>query len=198
MLSISLVGNSWAHRLRVGPKMVALAVVSVALFWVDAWIVLALVLCGVFALYTSVDRALRKGAWLMKPILWIVGIIWVFHAFRGEYLAGSVVCLRLLVLVGLANFVTLTSRLSDMIDLFLWLVSPLALLGVRTGAIGLAFGMVIRFTPVLIERAGQLTQSWRARGGKRASWRIILPLFITVVDDADRVAEALRARGGIQ
>ena len=198
MLSISLAGNSWAHRLRVGPKMAALAVVSVALFWVDAWVVLALALLGVVALYASVDGALRKGAWLMKPILWIVGIIWIFHAFRGEYVAGSVVCLRLLVLVGLANFVTLTSRLSDMIDLFLWLLSPLALLGVRTGAIGLAFGMVMRFTPVLIERAGQLTQSWRARGGKRASWRIILPLFITVVDDADRVAEALRARGGIQ
>ncbi len=198
MLSISLAGNSWAHRLRVGPKMAVLAVVSVALFWVDAWVVLALALLGVVALYASVDGALRKGAWLMKPILWIVGIIWIFHAFRGEYVAGSVVCLRLLVLVGLANFVTLTSRLSDMIDLFLWLLSPLALLGVRTGAIGLAFGMVMRFTPVLIERAGQLTQSWRARGGKRASWRIILPLFITVVDDADRVAEALRARGGIQ
>ena len=68
MLSISLVGNSWAHRLRVGPKMVALAVVSVALFWVDAWIVLALVLCGVFALSPSVDRALRKGAGLVLSL----------------------------------------------------------------------------------------------------------------------------------
>jgi biotin transport system permease protein len=198
MLSIRLAGNSWAHKLRVGPKMAALAVVSVALFWVDAWIVLALALFCVVALYASVDGALRKGAWLMKPILWIVGIIWIFHAFRGEYLAGSVVCLRLLVLVGLANFVTLTSRLTDMIDLFLWMLSPLERVGVRIGAIGLALGMVMRFTPVLIERTGQLTQSWRARGGKRASWRIILPLFITVVDDADRVAEALRARGGIQ
>jgi biotin transport system permease protein len=198
MLSISLAGHSWAHRTRVGAKMAALAVVSVALFWVNSWVILCIALCGVFALYASVDGALRKGIWLMKPILWIVGIIWVFHAFRGEYLAGAIVCLRLLVLVGLANFVTLTSKLTDMIDLFLWLLSPLQRIGVKTGAIGLALGMVMRFTPVLIERAGQLMQSWRARGGIGASWRIILPLFITVVDDADRVAEALRARGGIQ
>ena len=198
MLSLSLAGNSWAHKLRVGPKMAALAVVSVALFWVHSWAILCTALLLVLVLYTSVVRALRKGLWLMKPIFWIVGIIWIFHAFRGEYLAGGIVCLRLLVLVGLANFVTLTSRLSDMIDLFLWLLSPLERLGVRTGAIGLALGMVMRFTPVLIERTQQLTQSWRARGGKGTSWRLILPLFITVVDDADRVAEALRARGGIK
>jgi biotin transport system permease protein len=198
MLSISLAGNSWAHKLRVGVKMSAVAIASLALFWVDAWLILCLALAGVLALYVSVDGALRKGIWLMKPILWIVAIIWIFHAFRGDYQAGSIVCLRLLVLVGMANFMTLTSRLTDMIDLFLWLVSPLEYVGIRTSAIGLALGMVMRFTPVLIERVGQLMQSWRARGGKGASWRLILPLFITVVDDADRVAEALRARGGIK
>jgi len=198
MLSISLPGQSWAHGMRVGIKMGFLALTSIVLFWVNAWLALLVTLLGVVALYTSVEGAVRKGLWLMKPMLWIVGIIWVFHAFRGEYLAGSVVCLRLLVLVGLANFVTLTSRLTDMIDLFLWLLSPLEKAGLRTGAIGLALGLVMRFTPVLIERVGQLTQSWRARGGKGASWRLILPLFITVIDDADRVAEALRARGGIQ
>jgi biotin transport system permease protein len=198
MLSISLAGHSWAHKMKVGHKMAMLAVVSIVLFWVNSWVILCVALFGVLALYASVDGAVRKGAWLMKPILWIVGIIWIFHAFRGEYLAGSVVCLRLLVLVGLANFVTLTSKLTDMIDLFLCLLSPFKRLGVRTGAIGLALGLVMRFTPVLIERTGQLTQSWRARGGVGASWRLILPLFITVVDDADRVAEALRARGGIK
>jgi biotin transport system permease protein len=57
--------------------------------------------------------------------------------------------------------------------------------------------MVIRFTPVLIARSKQLLESWRARGLKHINWRIILPIFITVIDDADRVAEAIRARGGI-
>jgi biotin transport system permease protein len=74
---------------------------------------------------------------------------------------------------------------------------PLKLIGVKTSSIGLALGMVIRFTPVLIERAKQLLESWRARGLKHINWRIILPIFITVIDDADRVAEAIRARGGI-
>jgi biotin transport system permease protein len=103
----------------------------------------------------------------------------------------------LLVLFALANFVTVTSKLSDMIEFFLWILHPLKLIGVKTSSIGLALGMVIRFTPVLIERAKQLLESWRARALKRTNWRIILPIFITVIDDADRVAEAIRARGGI-
>jgi biotin transport system permease protein len=198
MFAISVAGTSWAHRMRVGPKMLALAFASIALFWVQNAVLLALALAGVIGLYATLGpNALRQGAGMLRPILWVVGIILAFHIFRAEYYAGLVICLRLLVLVALANFVTLTSRLVDMTELFLWLLSPLKRIGVNTAAIGLALGMVMRFTPVFMARAGQLTQSWRARGGKRVSWQIILPLFITVVDDADHVAESLRARGGV-
>lgn len=199
MLAISLVGTSWAHGMRVGAKLAALALVSISLFWVDSPLLLILVLGGVVALYATLGAgALRQGVILMRPIFWVVAIIMAFHAVRGEFGSGGVIILRLLALVGLANFVTLTSRLTDMIDVFLWMLTPLKHLGVNTGAIGLALGMVMRFTPVFIARAQQLGQSWRARGGTKISWRIILPLFITVVDDADHVAESLRARGGVK
>lgn len=199
MLAISLAGNSWAHRTRVGPKMLALALVSIVSFWIENWLILSVLLLGVAGLYRSISgSAMKTGLAMLQPLLWIVALIWIFHILRGEFEAGAVVCLRLMMLVSLANFVTLTSRLTDMTDLFLWLLSPLEKIGVSTAPIGLALGMVMRFTPVLIERAGRLIESWRARAKKRASWRIILPLFITVVDDADRVAEALRARGGVK
>ena len=199
MLAISLAGTSWAHGMRVGAKLAALALVSISLFWVDSPLLLILVLGCVVALYATLGAgALRQGVILMRPIFWVVAIIMAFHAVRGEFGSGGVIILRLLALVGLANFVTLTSRLTDMIDVFLWMLTPLKHLGVNTGAIGLALGMVMRFTPVFIARAKQLGQSRRARGGTKISWRIILPLFITVVDDADHVAESLRARGGVK
>jgi biotin transport system permease protein len=199
MLAISVEGDSWAHRLCVGKKMAALAIVSIALFWIDNLFVLAGVLGVVVVLYASISRtAMRMGLRLMRPLFWVVGLIWIFHAIRAEYLAGTVICLRLMVLVAMANFVTLTSRLTEMTDMFLWLLSPLQRVGISTAPFALALSMVMRFTPVLIERASRLSESWRARGGKRANWRILLPLFITVVDDADRVAEALKARGGVR
>ena len=198
MLAISIAGSSWAHRARVGFKILALAVISIMLFFVTSWIALTILLLGVIILYLLISReVLLKGLYLMRPMLWVVCLIGAFHVFRGEFLTGCIVCLRLVILVSLANFVTLTSRLTDMIELFLWLLSPLKRIGIPVAPIGLALGMVMRFTPVLITRASQLSESWRARGLKQTNWRIILPLFITVVDDADKVAEALRARGGI-
>lgn len=199
MLAISIPGHSWAHKMRVGPKLATLAMISLGLFWVNQPIILGVGLIAVMGLYQTLGAgALRRGITLMRPMLWVVGIIMVFHLIRDEIMGGLTICTRLLILVGLANFVTLTSRLSDMIDLFLWLLSPLKRIGVNVSAIGLALGMVMRFTPIFIGRAGQLGESWRARGGKRMSWRIVLPLFITVVDDADHVAESLRARGGVK
>ena len=198
MLAISIMGPSWAHNLQIGYKLAALSFISVIIFFINNWLLLSVFLVGLIFLYSSVSLfALRKGILLLRPLIWVILLIWIFHLIRGEYLAGTVTCLRLLVLFALANFVTMTSKLSDMIEFFLWILHPLKLIGVKTSSIGLALGMVIRFTPVLIERAKQLLESWRARALKRTNWRIILPIFITVIDDADRVAEAIRARGGI-
>ena len=37
-----------------------------------------------------------------------------------------------------------------------------------------------------------------ARSTKRSFWRISVPLALSILDDADLVSEALRARGGIK
>ena len=42
-----------------------------------------------------------------------------------------------------------------------------------------------------------LSLAWRARSRRRAGWRVIVPFMVLALDDADHVAEALRARGGI-
>jgi len=37
---------------------------------------------------------------------------------------------------------------------------------------------------------------WKARSRRGRNWRIILPFAKLALDDADHIAEALRARGG--
>ena len=56
---------------------------------------------------------------------------------------------------------------------------------------------MIRFTPVLAQKGQLLAQSWRARSTKRVGWRMIIPFAVLAIDDAEHVAEALRARGGL-
>jgi biotin transport system permease protein len=69
-------------------------------------------------------------------------------------------------------------------------------LGLPTQILETAIPLVIRFSPVLIAKAGQLVEAWRARSRRRPGWQLVLPLSLAALDDADHVAEALRARGG--
>jgi biotin transport system permease protein len=107
------------------------------------------------------------------------------------------VSLRLAAAVGLANLVTMTTRLDDRTDVVLRLLSPLGRLGIRTAPIGFAMALVIRFTPVLFAKAGTLVDAWRARSPRRPGWQILMPITLLAIDDAEHVAEALRARGGL-
>jgi biotin transport system permease protein len=100
--------------------------------------------------------------------------------------------------VGLANLVTMTTTLAAMMDVVNRLLRPFARLGVNLRAIELAAAMVIRFTPVLAQKGGALALSWRARSRRLAGWRVIVPFLVLALDDAEHVAEALRARGGFE
>jgi biotin transport system permease protein len=98
--------------------------------------------------------------------------------------------------VAFANFVTMTTRLSDMMRVIERLLRPLSRLGLSARQLALAVALVIRFVPVMLARAGQIRESWRARSPRRPGWRILVPIILSALDDADHVAQALRARGG--
>jgi len=68
---------------------------------------------------------------------------------------------------------------------------------VKTRGIGVAMALVVRFTPVLAVKGRALSLAWRARSRRKVGWRILVPFAVLAIDDAEHVAEALRARGGI-
>lgn len=123
-------------------------------------------------------------------------MVLAWHVWTHDIVAGLVIVLRLSSAVALANLVTVTTRLTDMIGLVRKISTPLRRFGLHTKVLELAIALVIRLTPVLLLKGRQLSKSWRARSHRRSSWRIILPFTILALDDADHVAEALRARGG--
>ncbi len=139
--------------------------------------------------------ARQGGAALLQ--LWpFVVLVGVWHVLTGDIEAGSVIILRLLTAFALANLVTMTTTLWQMIDVVMALTAPLRALGLNTRALALGMALVVRFTPALADKGTQLTQAWRARSPRRASWRIVMPFTVLAIDDAENVAEALRARGG--
>ncbi|MCC5972293.1 MAG: energy-coupling factor transporter transmembrane protein EcfT [Pararhodobacter sp.] len=198
MLAMTLEQPTWLHPWPAGAKMAAMAVAMVGFLPVtDPWVIAALV-AGTAALYASLGAvALRRGLRLLRPLLLVIAAIMAWHLIIGSPRQGAVICLRILGLVALANLVTLTTRLDDMTAVLERLLSPLRRLGLNTAAVSLALALVIRCIPVLSQKGGALLDAWRARSPRRAGFRIAVPLALVALDDADHLAEALRARGGV-
>lgn len=187
------------HRWPAGPKLLALSLATVVLFATSSQLILLLWLAGVFVLYFAAGRTFAsEGARMLRPLLPILALILAWHLVFGAAGEGLSVVMRLATAVALANLITLTTRLSAMMGLLLRLFAPLTRFGFPARAIALAMMLVIRFVPDMVRRTETLSIAWRARSNRRALWRLAFPLTISVLDDADHVAEALRARGGLE
>jgi biotin transport system permease protein len=197
MLTLTSPVDIWAHRLPAGLKLAAMALATTGLFALRSPFWLALAAAAVVALYATGGAAFaRTGARLLRPLWPFVLVVGLWHLWSKDPTGGAVVLLRMLTAVALANFVTMTTRLSDMILVFQWLARPLGRLGLSPRRLALAVALTIRFIPVMLERLALISESWRARSPRRPRWRVIVPATLAALDDADRVAEALRARGG--
>lgn len=197
MISLTSEYRTPYHALPAGAKLLALCLFTFAVFYLDS-VGAALAVTGAVALAYGIGgtRFARQGLRMMRPVFWMALIILAYHLAIGEWAGGLVIVLRLIAAVGLANLVTMTTRLDDMLAV---VERGLARIGVSHRArrrLALSVALVIRFTPVLAQKGARLIEAWRARSVKRPGWRLLLPIALLAVDDADRVAEALKARSG--
>ncbi|MBR9653100.1 energy-coupling factor transporter transmembrane component T family protein [Thalassovita aquimarina] len=197
MISLTSEYRTPFHALPAGGKLLALCLFTFAVFYLDT-VAAALAVTGAVAVAYGIGgmRFARQGLRMMRPVFWMALIILAYHLAIREWAEGAIVVLRLIAAVGLANLVTMTTRLDDMLAV---IERMLARIGVSERArrrLALAVALVIRFTPVLAQKGARLIEAWRARSVKRPGWRLVLPIALLAVDDADRVAEALKARSG--
>ncbi|MDU9006694.1 energy-coupling factor transporter transmembrane component T family protein [Sedimentitalea todarodis] len=198
MISLTSPVETWAHRWPAGIKLGALCGATVVLFSQEALAFHALVFAGCLLLYCLPGAVFFKSGIRRLVALWpFVALILIWHVVTGAEVEGLVVTLRLLSAVALANLVTMTTRLSQMIEVIKWLSAPLRKIGLNTRALEIGIALVVRFTPALIEKGGQLAQSWSVRSHKKPSWKIVMPFTVLAIDDAEHVADALKARGGL-
>ena len=197
MISLSSPVKTRAHDWPAGMKLAGFCAATIVLFFIENLAVHAGILVAVTGVYLSAGALFFMAGLRQLRVLWpFVVIVAIWHIWTGETQQGAVILLRLLSALALANLVTMTTRLSDMIDVVRLLTRPLAKLGLNPAALDMAIALVIRLTPVLAQKGSNLTQAWRARSPRKPSWRILLPFTVLALDDADHVAQALRARGG--
>lgn len=198
MLSLALPERTWAHRLPAALKFGLLAVAMIALMRLGSLAGQGAAVLAVAGLTASLGRgAIRQSLVTLRPLVWIVAVILIWDTAQGRFQLGVTFGLRVLAMVGLANLVTLTTPLPEIVALIERLAQPLARFGISPRVPAISVALVIRFVPVLRARHATLTEAWRARSARKPRVKLLAPLTFSLLDDADHMADALRARGGL-
>lgn len=197
MLTLTSPVPTALHRLPAGSKLAALCLFTVLIFQLSAPLTSLAAACALALLHLALHRSLAVAALRQLRPLWpFLLVIALWHGLTRDWAGGSVIALRLITAVAAANLVTMTTRLSDMLAVLDRLTAPLARIGLPARHLSLAIALAIRFIPVLSDRIDVIRAAWSARSPRAPGWRILVPAALAALDEADHVAEALRARGG--
>jgi len=175
-------------------KLTALCLISIAILPVDDTTTMAGVLAAVLLIYPTLGREAVRKLSVLRPLLPILAALFAIHLWVTDWQVGLTAISRLLAMVLLANAVTMTTTMTDMMDAVLPLFAPLRIFGIRPTSVALAVALVIRFIPVLFAEWEARERSWRARGGGRNTWRLLPAYFLSVLRMSNNVGMALDAR----
>jgi biotin transport system permease protein len=185
---------TWLHSVSAGVKLLALALLGIGLFAAQQWQVLLAATLVCVLVFASLGAAALRAKPLVVGVLVASALVAGFHVWMAQPLLAAVTVMRLLsaTLMGIA--LTLTTRYSDLLHVFEWLLLPLQKLGVRTDRLALQLALMLRFTEQFFVVWRRLDESYRLRTGKAGGFKILAPLTIHMLVTARRVADTLHLR----
>lgn len=196
LTSLHVEGTSLLHRIPVKPKLLGLTVFGLVLYVIDQPIVLGILLMLTALLYLSTGIGLSEGLRRLKPVLFTIAFLAAVNLLLLSPFEALIITLRLVAVLFLAAAVTASTTIADFMEAVTDLAWPLERLGLLKAAdLGLALGLVLRFVPEIAARHEALKEAHAARGIPMKLSRMLGPLIISTLKDADRIAEAIDARG---
>ena len=188
-------GSSWLHRLAPGPKLIALATLSVvAMIWrspTTTTVLLVSVAVGFITARVGLGAALRA----VRRLLVVIVLVGGYQTWqRGWEIAYTVVGNVVGLVVAAALFSTVTPT-DAVLDTIVRALRPLRRLGVRTESVALAFSLLIRAIPATLDTGRDARQAALARGLDRSPRAHLVPLAIRSVARARMTGDAIYARG---
>ena len=188
-------GSSVLHRIRAGWKLLGmlLAITAVVLLntpWQLA--VAAVLIAGGFALARIPARVAWRQLW---PMRWFIVLIAIFQVIFSGPERAVMVCGSLLLTVAIASLVTLTTRVSEMLDVCQRLLRPLRRFGVDPDRVGLVLALTIRCIPLMVDVVREVSEARKARGTGFSLRAMAVPAVVRALRSADAMGDALIARG---
>jgi biotin transport system permease protein len=188
-------GTSVLHRIPAGIKLLAMLLAVVGVVLLHRWWELAIA-ASVTAVLFAVARIPPHLAWSqLRPLRYIIVLVAALQCMLAGWHAAVMVCGTIVVTVALAALVTLTTRVTAMLDALGVALHPLRRLGVDTDRIGLLLALTIRCIPLVAGIVTAVSEARRARGLGFSVRALAAPVVIRSLRSADALGEALIARG---
>jgi len=204
MISLFIAQKTWLHRLPTGFKLLFLAACSVLLMLQASLTWNSAALFFACALYASIGGAGTRRLWGLGKSLWflllMLGLAQLFALLmQGQSLELALLSAlrtlaQIVALVVLADLVTATTRMQDMLNTLTPLFRPLRVFGLQPKAIGMGVALMIRSVGLLSRDWQQTRLAFEARGVRRPGLRLIAPVMSRMVKRARSLSEALAAR----
>jgi len=194
-LGLYVPGNSPLHRMPASAKLLLLVAAAIGSLFVTGPYA-ALAACALVLILYAVARIPWRVLLVQaRPIAWFGVPLLAFHVIVNGGARAVAVVGMFVALILLAALVTLTTRVVDLTDVVVRGVRPLRRLGVDPERVGLLVALGIRAVPVMVTLAAEVRDARRARGGAGGPSAYLVPLVLRALRQADRVGEALVARG---
>lgn len=195
-LSVYVPSGSVIHRIPSGIKLVTLIafVLGVTIFArtpLAAGVALAVASLG----YLIARIPVRTALWQMFGAVPLLLFLAIFQGFSVSWSRAAVLFMTLLACVVAATLLTLTTRVTDLMDTLDRAMAPLARFGVPVETISLAVSLTLRMIPLQVQSVREVLDARRARGAKGSVAAFGVPLIIRTVRRSRATSDALLARG---
>jgi len=214
-------GDSPLHRMDPRAKILFTIALIAGVFLADSALSYAVLLAFVFAAIRISRLSLKFVVKGLKPILFIVVFTFIINMFftsggrelvRWRFIrvtdsglrAAAFMALRLVLLVMMAQLLTLTTSSIALTDGIEALLKPLSKIGFPAHELAMMMSIAMRFIPTLMEETDKIMKAQMARGADfesgnliqraKAMLPLLVPLFVSAFRRADELALAMEAR----
>lgn len=138
-----------------------------------------------------------------------IHIIWQWkflHVYAGALHSALIMILRFVSLVVLLSLMTSVVSTLEMNHGIASLLQPLAAIGIHTDMLVMVIQIMLRFLPLLALRMEQIAKSQASRGAQwdtgsggilkrvRLTIPLLIPLFLSTLEQSERIADAMLCR----
>jgi energy-coupling factor transporter transmembrane protein EcfT len=201
-------GQSLLHRLDPRTKQALMMGISVVSVWggVSFLSILSITLVVLFhATHLKIVRLIREIRYFLFFLLFVLVVrtitldrSWVPCVSMAAAAEGLLVCWRLLVVVFMGILLMATTRIAHIRAALVWFMTPIPMVDEKMMAT--MVGLLVRFLPLILFQASEISDAQRARGVERRKNPLVrlikfsIPLFRRVFLSAEELTLAMQAR----